>query len=108
MTGRLVDEGGVVTLALAGEFDIAAAATFAEMLAEAEGREPRAILVDLSELTFLDSTGAGMLWEAQTRLGAGGSFALLRGEGPAFRTLQLTGLGEHMVVLDRTEDAAQA
>jgi anti-sigma B factor antagonist len=100
MLGRLTHNGDVATVSLSGEFDVAAAGTFAAALAAAEDDDPRSIVVDLRGLAFLDSTGAGMLWEAQSRLAGARAFAIVRGDGPASRTLELTGLAGHLTTLD--------
>jgi anti-anti-sigma factor len=106
MVGRLDLAGEVAVLTLEGEFDIASGPVFSEMIAAAIERDPRAVVLDLRELTFLDSTGAGMLWDAQNRIGATRRFGVLRGSGPAFRTLELTGLGPHMAMVDDPQDLA--
>jgi anti-anti-sigma factor len=104
MAGRVELVGDVVVLTLQGEFDVASGPVFNEMVAAAEASGARAVVVDVRELTFLDSTGAGLLWDAQTRIAVTRQFGVLRGSGPAFRTLELTGLGRHMAMVDDPQD----
>ena len=99
MEGRVDGLGAVVRLSLTGEFDLAGAEDFSRVLAELEARRPRAIVVDLKEVTFLDSTGARLLFEAQRRA-ADWRFAVLNGSGPAHQALALTGLGAHLAVIE--------
>jgi hypothetical protein len=50
---------GVHVVALHGELDIASVDGLAEALVELAGST---LVVDLSKLTFMDSTGIGLLW----------------------------------------------
>ncbi|HEY3831165.1 MAG TPA: STAS domain-containing protein [Acidimicrobiia bacterium] len=60
-----------VTLSLRGEIDLANAEEFRQ---EVEGalRDDADLMVDCSELTFIDSMGIGVLWRARARLSATG------------------------------------
>ncbi|HEY1739738.1 MAG TPA: STAS domain-containing protein [Acidimicrobiia bacterium] len=60
-----------VTLSLRGEIDLANAEEFRE---EIEGalRDDADLMIDCSELTFIDSMGIGVLWRARARLSATG------------------------------------
>ena len=53
-------------------------------------------------LTFIDSTGIRVLWQAHQRSEQDGTrLSLIPGDGSVGRALQLTGLLEHMDLLDR-------
>lgn len=57
-----VDHGaGVVILSAAGEVDLETAPRFRDAGLDALGIEPTTIVVDLTEVTFMDSTGLGVL-----------------------------------------------
>jgi anti-sigma B factor antagonist len=99
MKGRVEELGDVISLALEGDFDLAGAEDFSRLMGELEARRQRAIVVDLAEVTFLDSTGARLLFEAQRRAGEW-RFAVVNGRGPAHRALTLTGLGSHLEVVE--------
>ncbi len=99
MKGRVEELGDVTRLALAGEFDLAGADDFSRLMAELEARKPGAIVVDLTEVTFLDSTGARLLYEAQRRAGDW-RFAVINGRGPAHQALTLTGLDSHLETIE--------
>lgn len=105
LRGRVERTGGVTTLELSGELDMAGADPLADLLAEILAEEPAAILVDLTELTFLDSTGARLLYEEQRRAGRR-RFGILNGAGPVHRSLELMGLDRHLVMVDDAEELA--
>jgi anti-anti-sigma factor len=103
MTGRLDEIGDVLKLSLAGEFDLAGEDAFRALLTDLEAHRPRAIVVDLGEVTFIDSTGARLLYEAECRA-VGWRFAVLDGSPPAHRALTLSGLDRHIAVIDDIEE----
>ncbi len=103
MTGRVDEVGDVIRVALAGEFDLAGEDAFRALLSELEARGPRAIVVDLGEVTFIDSTGARLLYEAERRA-VGWRFAVLDGSGPAHRALTLAGLDRHIEIIDHMDE----
>jgi anti-anti-sigma factor len=100
MWGRIEHAEGVVVLALAGEFDLAAADDFASVLAELEAGEPPAIVIDPRRLDYMDSTGISGLLAAARRAAGARLFAVMRGTGPAYRALELAGIDERLLMLD--------
>src|SRR3954454_12410474 len=60
-------DAGAVRIALHGELDLAHAYTFDEELQELEARRPACVVIDLRELTFLDSCGLARLLAARPR-----------------------------------------
>jgi anti-anti-sigma factor len=85
-------EGEAVIFRLRGSLDIATSPLVrAALLEGAEGKHE--LIVDLTGLEFLDSTGLGALIGAQRRaLEQGGSVRLVINEGPIARLLNITGL----------------
>jgi anti-sigma B factor antagonist len=65
-------EGDTVTMELAGEFDLGSAAHFSAGANEAMNVEAATLVVDLADLTFIDSTGVAALLELHHRLNAAG------------------------------------
>ena len=57
-------KGETAMLALKGEFDLAAVELVRAKLDEAYSGEPSRVVIDLSELTFIDSTGISFLLSA--------------------------------------------
>jgi anti-anti-sigma factor len=60
-------DGGVVQLALTGEFDLAGLPGFEDRLREVEGEAPTVIVIDLTGLKFMDSSGLRALVTADAR-----------------------------------------
>jgi anti-sigma B factor antagonist len=86
-------EGDVHTIALVGELDVAGASRVEQELQRAEATDVLAIVVDLSALTFMDSTGVHLLMNAQARSRADGArLMLLRGPTAVQRVFELCGV----------------
>ena len=73
MTDELVklaieDQGDVVIARLTGELDIAGAPQTGERIGEAVPNSARGLVVDMSELEFIDSSGVAMLFGLVRRL----------------------------------------
>jgi|tagenome__1003787_1003787.scaffolds.fasta_scaffold20796584_2 anti-anti-sigma factor len=85
---------GPVVLKLSGEVDIAVVDSLREAwYATAEQDGARPIVVDLTEVTFIDASGLGLLVGIWKRRHCHGGQVCLRGVPPPVRTLlQLTGL----------------
>lgn len=107
LRARLDRQADVVRLTFAGEFDIAAAEPLDDWLHEIEAAGARAIVVDLAALTFLDSSGARALLQANARAGGSHSFAIVAGEGPGHRALALIGLDQVLPMVDPVADAPE-
>ena len=92
MRGRIDRDADVVTLTLAGEFDLVARDAFTVTVTQIEATRPRAIVVNLTELDFMDLSGIHGLLGAHRRAEGSHAFAVLDGSGPAHRTIRLVGL----------------
>jgi anti-sigma B factor antagonist len=89
---RFRDEHGVV-LVLRGELDISTAPELERALRDAVRERPGRVLLDLSELGFMDSTGIAVIIRAQLA-GAerGRPLRLRRGSGQIQRILECAGI----------------
>jgi anti-sigma B factor antagonist len=86
-------DGHVQLFALGGSLDLATSPSLRATLMEAADREKHEIVVDLTHLEFLDSTGLGALIGAHKRAAEhGGSVRLVAQEGQILRLLRITGL----------------
>jgi anti-anti-sigma factor len=85
--------GGVGRLRLAGELDMATAPEVERALEDALGSGCSRIVVDLRELSFMDSTGLVVLarWELGSRMD-GYDLAVIPGRAPIQRLFTITGL----------------
>jgi anti-sigma B factor antagonist len=81
---------GVVVLTLAGELDLAALPAFAEAVAACA--DSGGLILDLAEVTFMDSTGVSALVKLRQRLGPGETLVLRNVPRQSQRVLELTGL----------------
>jgi anti-sigma B factor antagonist len=91
-------------LSLAGELDLADAPALREALRRAVERAPKRLVVDLTEVTFVDSTVLGALVEARSKLG-GDAFALAAPGLGVRRALEISGLDRHFALYERVESA---
>jgi anti-anti-sigma factor len=86
---ELVAKGDVQVFALRGELDVA----HSEDVQHALMAATRSIVVDLSELTFIDSSGLTALLHAHDEItGRGGSFVVRGAKGSVRRVFEITGL----------------
>jgi anti-sigma B factor antagonist len=99
--------GNAVVVRLAGELDLYNAPAVREALAEAGGRGPARVAVDLSEVTFVDSLALGTFVEAHAKLGRG-HFALAAPGVETRRALEVSGLHRHLAVYDSVQSALDA
>ena len=85
---------GVVEVTLSGELDLAAAPSVRDILNRAVGSGVGTVRVDVSAVTFLDSTGLNVLVDAwrQAR-GLGVSFVLTAPPANVRRVFDITNLG---------------
>jgi len=100
----LAERGDVLVLSLAGELDLADAPALRDALRGAVERSPRRLVVDLAEVTFVDSTVLGALVEARSRIG-GEAFALAAPGLEVRRALEVSGLDRHFRVQETVSGA---
>jgi anti-anti-sigma factor len=90
-------DGDVHTITLSGEIDLSNAADVERELMSVEATDAGVILVDLSGLTFMDSTAIRLLVSACARSRAGsGRLALRRPSDGVGRVLRIAGI-EHLL-----------
>lgn len=104
---RITHAGGAIEMSLAGELDLSRTATLREELARAIERLERAdeaqarLIVDLHELTFIDSSGIQVLVAAKRRCAQHGvELALRVGGSQVRRMLSLAGVAEFLGIAD--------
>lgn len=100
--------GDAIVYRLRGSLDIATAPSLRAALLEAADNGKHDIIVDCSQLEFLDSTGLGALIGAHRRaLEHGGHVRLIVNEGPIQRLLTITGLITVLAVYGSVEAALE-
>ena len=100
---------GVATVVLSGELDLATAPRLSG--AVAEHADAKLLVLDMTAITFMDSTGVTALLRADRRrsLGSGSRLVVVAGDGAVRRVLELCGLdGRLTIVSDRPAPAAES
>jgi anti-anti-sigma factor len=94
------NEAQVVRIALTGEFDIASADRMEQELRRVEALEPKAIVIDISQLDFMDSTGLRVILSADARAHKQGH-RLCVSEAPQSvqRVFRITGVDERLDIV---------
>jgi anti-sigma B factor antagonist len=95
------DRNGFVHVALVGELDLSTVAKVQEALQRVEAASPATMVVDLSKLTFLDSTGLRCIVTADERArDAGRRLVVVRGPDAVQRVFTITRLEERLEIVD--------
>ncbi len=94
---------GMQVFELSGSLDIATSPTVRASLLDASARGDHRLIVDLTNVDFLDSTGLGALIGAQRRAKEfDGEVRLVVKEGQIVRLLRITGLLKIFAVYSRS------
>jgi anti-sigma B factor antagonist len=98
---RTEERDGFVHMALAGELDLSSVAKVQEALRRVEADPPSTLVVDLSKLTFLDSTGLRCIVTADQRArDEGRRVVIVRGPDAVQRVFAITRLEERLEMVD--------
>jgi anti-sigma B factor antagonist len=100
--------GAACLVRLGGELDLYNAQDVRGALIEAGGDLPQRIVVDLSEVEFIDSTALGVLIEARSKMVNGQAFLLAAPGLETRRALKISGLDRHFTVHDTVSEALEA
>jgi anti-anti-sigma factor len=95
------DSNGKVTISLKGELDLSSVGKVQEALHRVEADGPAVLVLDLSNLTFLDSTGLRAVVTADERAREDGRrFVIVRGPEAVQRVFSITRLEERLEIVD--------
>lgn len=100
--------GDACIVRLAGELDLYNAHAVREALVQACADGPERVIVDLSEVEFIDSTALGVLIEARSKLPNKQGFLLAAPGLETRRALQISGLDRHFAVHQTVPEALTA
>jgi anti-anti-sigma factor len=93
--------GSGVYVTLDGELDISTAQRLEDDLRRVEAERPELIVLDLQQLSFMDSTGLRLLIMADARAREEGRrLAIVRGNEMVHRVMRLTRLDERLDILE--------
>jgi anti-sigma B factor antagonist len=102
------EQDHAVVVRLVGELDLYNADEVRQALGEVVAREPGRVIVDLADVSFIDSTGLGVLVEARSKLADRKTFVLSAPQPETRRALEISGLARHMPIFDQLEQALTA
>ena len=98
------ERGGAVYVALRGELDLSTVDKAERALLEAEQASPPLMVIDLSALTFLDSTGLRTIVTADLRAREGDRrVVVVKGPETVHRVFTITRLDERLNMADDAE-----
>lgn len=105
---ELSPDQGCPVVHVAGEVDVETGTALAGSVRDLVAAGHRAVVIDLGEVTFIDSSGISALLACATALGGPGRLALARPRAQVVRVLGLTGLDGHLPVYDSVDRALAA
>ena len=106
---EVVEQNGALVVRLGGELDVYNAGVVRDALLEVAGRtEDGRLVVDLAQVSFVDSTLLGVLVEARTRVADRRAFLLAAPGLEVRRALEVSGLDRHFEVHETIESALAA
>ncbi len=98
---EVVRNGGATRIAPSGELDIATNPVLEQAIAAATSEPGARLVLDLRELTFMDSTGLRTLAQTNARAANDGfTLAIVRGPRQIDRVLEISGLGALLPLVD--------
>jgi anti-sigma B factor antagonist len=101
------DSGARVTISLKGELDLSSVGKVQEELRRVEAEEPALLVLDLANLTFLDSTGLRAVVTADERARERGRrLVVVRGPDAVQRVFTITRLEERLEMVDDASSLA--
>jgi anti-sigma B factor antagonist len=95
------ERDGFVHVSLLGELDLSTVGKVQEELRRVEKSSPPTVVIDLSRVTFLDSTGLRCIVTADERArDEGRRLVIVRGPDPVQRVFSITRLEERLEMVD--------
>jgi anti-sigma B factor antagonist len=92
---------GAIVVAASGELDLGTAPVIRERLAEAETLHPPLLVLDLSGLDFMDSTGLRIILAADANARRDDRrFVVVRGPDPVHRVFLIARLDDRLELVD--------
>jgi anti-sigma B factor antagonist len=109
---RCEDKDGIQIVSVSGEVDLYSAHRLRELIWRAKeqaGDDPQRVVVDLSEVEFIDTAGLEVLleeWNATRQFD--GRLCLVAQQGPIRRLLEVTGLSDLLDLYAELEAAVES
>jgi anti-anti-sigma factor len=108
LSAKLTEIDGVPVLQVHGEIDLYTAPEFRDALQQGVGQDPRALIVDLSDISYIDSAGLGALLAAFKMLSVHDAelYIVTNPQSPGVRrVMEITRLDTLMKLYDSLDDA---
>jgi anti-anti-sigma factor len=103
------DHDGLAHVVLTGELDLSTIDRLEQELGRVEGAGPAVVALDLSRLTFLDSSGLRVIVSADQRARRENRrFVVVRGPDTVQRVFSITRLDEQLELVDDVAELTQA
>lgn len=103
------DHDGLAHVVLTGELDLSTIDRLEQELARVEGAGPATVALDLTRLTFLDSSGLRVIVSADQRARRENRrFVVVRGPDTVQRVFSITRLDEQLDLVDDFAELNQA
>jgi len=104
-----IEPDETVVVGFAGVLDLETIRSAEAALADAEAHRPKRIVVDLSEVEFIDSTGLRLIVSADARLRRDGRMLeLVKGPDRVHRVFRMTLMNERLAFIDHAPGAPSA
>ena len=109
MQQAVSEQDGVTVIAPSGPIDVSRALELRDVLAGPVGTPGGRVLVDLSEVTLIDSSGIGIFVTAHRQAEASGASLVLAGPvGPVGRVFEMTRTNKLLRIHPTVEDGLAA
>jgi len=105
LTVATLQREGVTIVAVTGEVDFVTAPELRSVMDEVMAERPAAVVIDLSEVTFLASVGLQLLIEVNDAISSTGRFAVVADGSVTRRPLELMKFDEMFGLHRRLEEA---
>ena len=98
---------GLIVVSPAGELDLSNGDTFEEAISDARTKKPETLVLDLTGLTFMDSSGLRILLDAwnEAQLADRRLMLVVPTDGLVRRVLQISGCDGVLPIVDQLADA---
>lgn len=101
-------DNGRLVLDIAGEVDLITAPELEKRLTAAWDEKPEAVVVDITQVTFMSSAGLAALVRSHHQGGDSTKFRVVADSAATLRPMQLMGLDRELAVYPSREDALAA
>jgi len=105
---EIAEQDGAVLVRLRGELDVYNAGLVRKALVDAAARDGSRLVIDLAEVSFVDSTLLGVFVEARTHVTDRRCFLLAAAGIEVRRALEVSGLDRHFELHDDVDSALGA